>query len=159
MQNALALMFFTIIWTVVIPLVVGFGIRKNFPGAIERFKNVPPALSVFAIIVICSFVVAINKENLGKATLIIFIAVIAVNLAGMILGYIAGKAARFNFKRKKTLSIEIGMQNAGLGVVLALKHFSSDVAIPAAIFTIWCIISASVLINFWKYIEGARVEE
>ncbi|HQO04329.1 MAG TPA: bile acid:sodium symporter family protein, partial [Spirochaetota bacterium] len=49
--------------------------------------------------------------------------------------------------------IEIGMQNAGLGVVLALQHFSPDVAVPAAIFTIWCIVSASVLVNFWQYLE------
>ncbi len=151
-------MFLKIIWTVVIPLAVGFGVRKNFPEALEKLKNVPPTLSVFAIIVICSFVVAINKENLGKATLIIFMAVITVNLAGMILGFMAGKAARFSFKRKKTLSIEIGMQNAGLGVLLALEHFSSEVAIPAAIFTVWCIISASALIKFWRYVEGARGE-
>jgi len=51
---------------------------------------------------------------------------------------------------KKTLSIEIGMQNAGLGVVLALKHFSAGTAVPAAIFTIWCIVSASLLAGFWK---------
>ncbi len=147
-------MFFTIIYTVVVPLVVGLGIRKNFPGFIERISDAPATISVTAIVFICSFVVAINKENLGKATLIIFVAVIVLNIAGMILGYLAGKTARFNFKRKKTLSIEIGMQNAGLGVVLALEHFSKDVAIPAAIFTIWCIISASVLINFWRFIEG-----
>lgn len=149
-------MFFSIIYTVVIPLFVGFSIRRNFPAFIEKTKDLPPAISVTAIIVICSYVVAVNKENLGKATLVIFIAVIIHNIAGMALGYLAGKAGRFNFKRKKTLSIEIGMQNAGLGVVLALQHFSKDVAIPAAIFTIWCIISASLLVNFWRFVEARR---
>jgi len=41
----------------------------------------------------------------------------------------------------------------GLGVVLALKHFSAQVAVPGAIFTIWCILSASLLVNFWRRIE------
>lgn len=146
-------MFFTIIYTVVVPLLVGFLIRSRFPKFVAKISEIPPAISVTAIIVICSFVVAINKDNLGKATLVIFIAVIVHNLVGMFLGYSAGRVARLNLKRKKTLSIEIGMQNAGLGVVLALEHFSKEVAIPAAIFTIWCIISASMLINFWKFIE------
>ena len=146
-------MFLTIIYTVVVPLLLGFTIRRLFPRFIVAIENLPPALSVAAIVIITSYVVAANKESLGKATLIIFAAVIFHNLSGMFLGFFAGKAARYSFKRQKTLSIEIGMQNAGLGVILALEHFSKEVAIPAAIFTIWCIVSASLLVNFWKYIE------
>ncbi len=152
----------TIIYAVVIPLFVGYQISKNFPQFLEKVKEVPPTISVTAIIVICSCVVAVNKDNLGKTTLIIFIAVVVHNIVGLTLGYLAGKAGRFNFKRKKTLSIEIGMQNAGLGAVLALKHFPKEVAIPAAIFTIWCIISASLLVSFWKFVEtrsANRIEE
>lgn len=149
-------MFITIIYTVVIPLVIGFALRRLYPNLLIKIREIPPAISVTAIVIICSFVVAANKGNLGKATLIILLAVLFHNLVGMILGYIAGVAIKFSFKRKKTLSIEIGMQNAGLGVVLALKHFSADVAIPGAIFTIWCIISASLLVYFWKYIEKWR---
>lgn len=150
-------MFQTIIYTVVIPLVIGFLIRRKFPDQVEKIGEVPPALSVGAIVVICSYVVAANNESLGKATLLILLAIIFHNLVGMVLGFLAGKLARFNFQRKKTLSIEIGMQNAGLGVVLALQHFSKEVALPAAIFTIWCIISASFLVNFWKFFN--REEE
>lgn len=146
-------MFLTIIYTVVLPLVAGFFVRRLFPAFIEKADDIPPAISVTAIVVICAYVVAANNANLGKATLVIFIAVVFHNLMGMILGYSAGALAKYNFRRKKTLSIEIGMQNAGLGVVLALQHFSSDVAVPAAIFTIWCIISASLLVNFWQMLE------
>jgi BASS family bile acid:Na+ symporter len=65
----------------------------------------------------------------------------------MTLGFFAGYIPRFDLKRKKTLAIEIGMQNAGLGVVLALKHFDETVAVPAAFYTIWCIISASIFVR------------
>ncbi|HJX70891.1 MAG TPA: hypothetical protein VJ346_03035 [Bacteroidales bacterium] len=77
-------------------------------------------------------------------------------MPGMLLGFFAGAAAKFDFRKKKTLAIEIGMQNAGLGVVLALKHFSDKTAIPAAIFTIWCILSASLLVNFWRFVENKK---
>ena len=138
-------MFLTIITTVVIPLLLGFIVRKNLPRLVEKNADLPAAVSITAIIVITSYVVARNKGNLTIATSIIFIAVIIHNLLGMLLGFLAGAAAKFDFRRKKTLAIEIGMQNAGLGVVLALKHFSDRTAIPAAIFTIWCILSGNGL--------------
>lgn len=147
-------MFLTIVYTVVLPLVAGFIIRRIFPETVNRLKDAPATISVISIVVITSYVIAANNNNLGKATAVIFAAVIFHNLAGMLLGYLAGAGAKFSFKRKKTLSIEIGMQNAGLGVVLALQHFSETVAMPAAIFTIWCIISASLLVNFWKFFEA-----
>ena len=51
---------------------------------------------------------------------------------------------------KKTISIEVGMQNSGLAMALAVIHFSKVVALPAAIFSLWHNISASILVYFWK---------
>ncbi len=140
-------MFNTIVITVVVPLVAGFVVRKIFPVFIKRVEDVPPLISVLSIVVITSYVVAANVNNLRMATLMILAAVFIVNLSGMLFGYLAGYIPRFNLKRRKTLAIEIGMQNAGLGVVLALKHFNETVAVPAAFYTIWCIISATVFVR------------
>jgi predicted Na+-dependent transporter len=41
------------------------------------------------------------------------------------------------------------MQNAGLGAVLALSHFSSETAIIPALFATWCVITASLLARYW----------
>lgn len=147
-------MFMTIVYTVVIPLLAGFLVRKSFPRIIEKIGEAPPTISVTAIVVITSYVVAANRSDLGLATLAVFAAVVFHNLAGMLLGYLAGSAVRYPLKWRKTLSIEIGMQNAGLGVVIALKHFSPAVALPGAIFAIWCIVSASLLVNFWGLLGG-----
>lgn len=146
-------MFNTIVITVVVPLLAGFGVRKIFPSVIKKMEDLPPLISVLSIVVITSYVVAANVNNLKMATLIIVVAVFFVNLFGMVLGFTAGYIPGFNLKRRKTLAIEIGMQNAGLGVVLALKHFDETVAMPAAFYTIWCIISASLfvrIVNSWK---------
>ena len=140
-------MFNSIVITVVVPLLAGFGIRKLFPAVIEKVEDLPPLISVLSIVMITSYVVAANVNNLKMATLVILLAVFIINLSGMLLGYFAGYIPKFNFKRKKTLAIEIGMQNAGLGVVLALKHFNAVVAVPAAFYTIWCIISASIFVR------------
>ena len=149
-------MFMTIVFTVVIPLILGFLFRKLIPRLVEKHNNLSVTISVTAIVIITSFVIAKNKGNLGLAAAVIFIAVIVHNILGMFFGFMAGSAAKFDFRRKKTLAIEIGMQNAGLGVVLALKHVSEKAAIPAAIFTIWCILSASFMANLWKYLESRK---
>ncbi len=140
-------MFKTIMLTVVVPLLAGFSVRGFFPRLIEKVEEVPPLLSVLSIVVITSYVVAANVNSINKATAMIILAVFLVNLFGMLAGYFAGNIPRFSAKRKKTLAIEIGMQNAGLGVVLALKHFDESVAVPAAFFTIWCIVSASIFVR------------
>jgi len=65
-------------------------------------------------------------------------------------GYAAGRVYGFSEKRRRTLAIEVGMQNAGLGAVLALKHFSAEAALPPALFATWCVITASILAGIWS---------
>jgi BASS family bile acid:Na+ symporter len=50
----------------------------------------------------------------------------------------------------RTLAIEVGMQNSGLAVALAVKHFAATAALPGAIFSIWHNVSGSVLAGFWS---------
>ena len=149
-------MFQTILLVVVLPLALGFAVRKLAPGQVAKLGEIPSTLSVVAIVVITSYVIAANGDSLGFATLALFTAVAFHNAAGMLIGYFSGFAGKLSFLKRKTLSIEIGMQNAGLGVVLALKHFGNEVAIPAAIFTVWCIVTASLLVYFWAFVENRK---
>jgi BASS family bile acid:Na+ symporter len=152
-------MFKTIVLVVVLPLILGLVVRRLFPGMIRKLNEWPSTLSVLAIVIITSFVIAVNKEKLGYASFIIIAAVAFHNALGMSLGYLAGYLGRMKHLRRKTLSIEIGMQNAGLGVILAITHFGNEVAIPAALFTIWCILTASLLVYLWTFIENERIKD
>lgn len=149
-------MFYTILLVVVLPLVLGLSIRRFLPKIVITIGELPSTLSVIAIVVITSFVISVNKNSLGYASFILIGAVAFHNALGMLIGYFAGYIGRLDYLRRKTLSIEIGMQNAGLGVVLALAHFGNQVAVPAAIFTIWCILTASLLVYFWNFIENRK---
>lgn len=143
-------MFMSIINMVIVPLLLGMGLRHFARERIERLKGIFPALSSLFIAFICGLVVALNKEYLSRITYLVFLAVILHNLIGLIGGYLAAVAYRFDEKRRRTLSFEVGMQNAGLGAVLALKHFSSQAAVPPALFATWCIITASFLAGAWS---------
>ncbi|HNW40156.1 MAG TPA: bile acid:sodium symporter family protein, partial [Candidatus Omnitrophota bacterium] len=140
----------SIIMMVILPLILGLWFQHNFNKITSRAKPVFPALSTLFIAFICGLVVALNKEALGKVTGLIFVAVISLNLLGLIFGYLAGKAFKFNLAQQRTLAINVGMQNAGMGAVLAIKHISAEAAIPNALFATWCIISAAVLAGIWS---------
>jgi BASS family bile acid:Na+ symporter len=61
-----------------------------------------------------------------------------------------GTLFRMDTTRRRTLSIEIGMQNAGLGTVLALEHFGAGATIPTAAFVFVCILTASLAASVWQ---------
>ena len=83
------------------------------------------------IIFICSLVIALNKENLAAVTGIVLLAVLILNIYGMLAGYGVGSIFHLKIPRRRTLAIEIGMHNAGLGTILVLKHFGKQAAMPA----------------------------
>ncbi len=150
-------MFFDIIYMVILPLGIGFVVRWILKERIEKIASVFPAISVTFIIFICSVVIALNRERLMMLSFGIFIAAVLLNVYGMTAGYGVGKFFRMETARRRTLCIEIGMQNAGLGTMLALEHFSEKSAIPTAIFVFICIITASVMAEFWsRQAEGAQ---
>jgi BASS family bile acid:Na+ symporter len=135
---------------VVVPLFVGFGVRHYFKKKIGKILPVFPAISVTFIIFICSVVIALNKDRLAEVTAVILAVGVILNVYGMLAGYGVGSAFRMETRRRRTLAIEIGMQNAGLGTVLARKHFGDEAALPAAIFVFVCIITASVMAAVWQ---------
>ncbi|MHC4950189.1 MAG: bile acid:sodium symporter family protein, partial [Planctomycetota bacterium] len=106
-------MFFQIVFMVVIPLGAGFTVRHFFVQTIEKIKDVFPAISVTFIIFICTVVIANNREKMLDASVAIIAVVVLLNVYGMASGYGVGKLFRMPFSQRRTLSIEIGMQNAG----------------------------------------------
>jgi BASS family bile acid:Na+ symporter len=143
-------MVLTVIKMVIVPLLAGFAVRHYLKRWVERILVIFPAISVTFIIFICSLVIALNKTYLIMITAPILAAALVLNIYGMLAGYSVGLAFRMQKARKRTLAIEIGMQNAGLGTILALKHFGEKAAIPAAIFVFICIITASVMAEIWQ---------
>ncbi len=123
-------MFLSIIKMVIIPLIAGLILRRLFHNWISKFEIIFPSFSTVFIAFICGLVIALNQKTLIETGLILFCAVFLHNLLGLALGYGAGKLYRFDEKKCRTLCFQVGMQNAGLGAVLALKHFSTETALP-----------------------------
>lgn len=143
-------MFFSILKMVVIPVILGLFIKTKLKNKVQSFVNVFPALSSLFIAFICGLVVALNKNSISLASWLVIGAVAFLNFWGLILGYIAGMVYNLAESQRRTLAIEVGMQNAGLGAVLSLKHFSAETALPSALFATFCVITASILAKIWS---------
>ncbi len=137
----------TILLTVLLPLLVGLGVRhllqQQGKGALAAAEEVAPAVASLAIILICSYAVAANQGRLASVGATLVAVVVIVNALGYLLGWQAARLFGFDGRHQLTMAIEIGMQNAGLGVVLALKHFAPETALPGALFAVWCILTSA----------------
>lgn len=141
----------TILLIVVIPLVAGMIVHHFLPRFQKTYEMIAPEIAAIAIIIICSYAVAANKEMLDEIPLIIFLLVVALNAGGYLAGFLIGRICKFERRYQITLAIEIGMQNAGLGVALALKHFEPETALVGAIFAVWCILTAAGLSKLRRF--------
>jgi bile acid:Na+ symporter, BASS family len=135
---------------VIVPLFIGFGVRHALGTRMQKVLPVFPALSATFIVFICSLVIALNRDRLHSLTGIVLAATLVLNLGGMLAGYGVGSLFRMDVPRRRTLAIEIGMQNAGLGTVLALEYLGPSAAVPTAAFVFVCIITASIMASLWQ---------
>ncbi len=145
-------MFVSMAEVVVIPLVLGFLIAYLLPKQTERAKDVLPLVALAAIALTVMCVVSHSKEPLIESGITIFAVVVLHNMIGYCAGYLVARLAGMSEERKRTLSIEVGMQNSGLATSLASSSFPSlELAtVPGAIFSVWHNISGSILAGYFS---------
>ncbi|UCF37693.1 MAG: bile acid:sodium symporter family protein [Acidobacteriota bacterium] len=133
----------TILLTVLFPLVIGMALRRVLGSSLKRAREIAPAVAVTAIVIIIGYAVAANQEQIARVGGAVFALVVLVNALGYLIGWFLAALYRFERSYQLALMIEIGMQNAGLGVALALQHFSPETALPGVLFATWCILTAA----------------
>ena len=134
----------TILQTVLFPLLLGLVIQQRLGRYLQTARGLAPGVAALAIIIICSYAVAANQQRIADMALPVMIGVVVVNILGYVIGWWLAKLYGFTRLYRITLMIELGMQNAGMGVALALQHFPSESALPGALFAVWCILTAAI---------------
>ena len=134
-----------------IPLVIGMFFRKIKPGLAQRISKTlkPVSILIFISIVLLAF--AKNYQIfLDYFQYIIFIVFIH-NAVALLCGYSIGRLNNLSLPDVKTLSIETGIQNSGLGLLLIFTFFNGmgGMSIIAAWWGIWHIVSGLVIAYFW----------
>ena len=142
----------SIFYIVLIPLIVGVSWKKFYPKVAKRASVFSPLLSVLFILLIVGFVLAAKKEIILKHWQTMLMSVVVLHLGGFFLGFVIPRLIRQEKSVCRTLSIEVGMQNSGLGMALASKHFSAMPMVPApcALSAVMHCIIGSVLASVWN---------
>lgn len=146
-------MFLNILIVTIIP--VGLGCMLNYRFSSKSYfptlQGLMPGLSVICLACIVGGVVSTVRDDLFSRGLVLFAwtfgVVLCHNTMGYLLGWMAGRLAGFHTPKKRTISIEVGMQNAGLATVLAGTFFAGQplAVLPCAISCAWHSISGTIL--------------
>lgn len=145
-------MFKTIALLIGIPLILGITLSNKYPIIAAKIsKRVKP----FSIFIFATFVVVAFLNNVDAFLKFIHLVIIIVfihNLVALVLGYNVARLFRLGVKDRKTLAIETGIQNSGLGLILIFGFFQGlgGMAIVAAWWGIWHIISGLAISTYWS---------
>lgn len=147
-------MLISLLKIVLLPVAVGvaFNTLLARPLAHSVINTTPilPLLSMLSIVFIIAVIVALNQPKLESIGLVMLVAVILHNTAGLLLGYFIPKRLGFDEKVCRTMAFEVGMQNSGLAVALAMKFFTPAAAVAGTLFSIWHNVSGSILAGIWR---------
>lgn len=143
--------FWALCWMVVVPVAAGYGLARAFSFWETLARRVGSIVANLAILWIIATVVAINREQLAGVQGRLVMALATVNVGGYLAGYFGGWAARMSWPMRRAVTLEIGMQNAGLGTALALQLFPDmpQAAIPCALYTFGCMLTGTILARCW----------
>lgn len=148
-------MFVSIIETVILPIAVGFFLNYVWgkKKAFQELQKVMPGIAVLGLACVVGGVISSQGANFFTSGVVIFAAVLLHNSLGYLLGYGAGKMTGMNTAKKRTISIEVGMQNAGLATNLATTtaQFASapQSAVICAVSCVWHSISGTLIAGFF----------
>ena len=150
-------MFKSILIVTIGPVTIGF-LLNHFFGEKKTYKNlmgVMPAVAVICLALIVGGVSAKYGKDFLHSGWLIMLAVFLHNTLGYIAGYLAGLIFRFTRSKNRTISIEVGMQNAGLATVLAGKHFPTmpAAAVICAVSCVWHSITGAFLAYIFNWID------
>jgi BASS family bile acid:Na+ symporter len=138
-------------WMVVLPLVAGHLVSRASPRYEAVARRAGPIVADVTILWIIAVVVAINRQRLATIDLRLLGSLLAMILLGCAAGWLGGRLMRLSTPMRRALILGVGMQNAGLGTVLALDlfHDRPAAASPPAIYTFGSMFIGTLIARAW----------
>lgn len=145
---------------VLLPVVLGTLLNRLMPRVVSRVNAVLPAVAIGLIILILGGVTAGAKDQIAAHAGMLVLATFLLHALGFGLGYGLAKALGLGEVAARTISIEVGMQNSGLGSGLVkTPAFAAQFAdatqaalapVPAVFSGLWHVVIGSLLAGRWR---------
>ncbi|MBV6439995.1 MAG: bile acid:sodium symporter family protein [Haliscomenobacteraceae bacterium CHB4] len=148
-------MMFDIVQMVILPVALGLIVNTLLGERGGWLKRLLPLVSMAGIVVIIAVVTAAGRESLLRIGALLILVLLLHNSLGYLLGYWGARLAGLDEQSCRTVSIEVGLQNAGIasGIALKLGKFAT-MGVAAAIFGPMMNITGSLLANWWSRKRG-----
>lgn len=145
-------LFLSTLQVVVLPVAAGVAINRFLPRVVRAVMPVAPLVSVITIALVCASIIGQNAAAVLGSGPQLLLAVVLLHAIGFGVGYLFARFLGYDRIVARTISIEVGMQNSGLGVVLAQKHFPAEplTAVPCAISSVVHSVIGSLLAGWWR---------
>ena len=143
-------MFRSMLTIVLLPVIGGVVLNQLLGRKLDGIRKISPIVSILVIVLIVGGVVGATKVNIIANFGGLLVAIFILHALGFLLGYGAGWLTKQVEGDRRTLSIEVGMQNSGLGSALAKQHFSLLAATPCAISALYHCLIGSFLAAIWR---------
>ncbi len=150
-------LFKSVLFVVLLPVGGGVLLRGVLKKRSEAILEYFPALSVLVIVLVIAAIVALSRDKIAEMGSLLGVIVLTHNSCGLAVGYGLASVFRLPPAARRTIAIEVGMQNSGLGVTLANAHYSAVAALPSSIFSVVHNLTGSALATLWQHkpLEGA----
>jgi BASS family bile acid:Na+ symporter len=142
----------TVFMVIVVPLLLGMALNHYFPKVVDKIRKPSKYLSMLILISFILFAILGNKETFVKHIGTVLPIVVLHNAVALISGYLFGKLWRLPEADCRTVSVETGIQNSGLGLVIIFNFFGGygEMAIIAAVWGVWHIIGGATAAFIWS---------
>ncbi|WP_213576530.1 bile acid:sodium symporter family protein [Rhodococcus sp. USK13] len=134
---------------VVAPIAVGLLMKTFLPRLCEHIIPFVGPASGIALVFICSANFAAGQSAFLASGFIIIAAVLMHNLGGFTLGYLISRFTRRTEGATRAVTLETGMQNGGVAIVLAQTYFDPIAVLPSAVSGAVHVFTGSTLARFW----------
>lgn len=145
-------LFLDTVKVVLAPLLLGLALNTFFPRSVKRILPAAPLLSVIAIVLVVASILADKAASVRESGGQLLIAVFLLHAGGFGLGWCFARFFGYGETIRRTIAIEVGMQNSGLGAALAKNNFVSMplAPTPCAISAVFHSVIGSMLAGFWR---------
>lgn len=145
-------LFLSTLQIVLIPVVLGVTLNRFAPRVVRGVLPVAPLVSVVVIALICGSIIGGSAERFRQSGMELVVAVLLLHAGGFGLGYLLSRLLRGDPITNRTIAIEVGMQNSGLGAALAKAHFAALplAALPCALSATFHSLIGSLLAGYWR---------
>lgn len=145
---------------VLLPVLAGAFLNQYFQRLVKLVSPLMPPIAVATVAILCGNAIAQSSSAILTSGQQVVLAAVLLHTSGFFFGYVLARLLGIDVSSSRTISIEVGMQNSVLGVVLATQHFGNPLtAVPCAVSSVCHSILGSALAGIWRRSIPSQIQD